>query len=243
MFSTLSKISPDDKSTWDKSFITIDIDWADDEIIEFTADILEKKDIEVTWFVTHQTSILDRLRENPKFELGIHPNFNYLLGAESAETIGFEDILLRLLDIVPEARSLRSHSLVSSTKIIQAMPNYGLTHESNIYVPASAGIELKPFRVWNDIVRIPHFFEDDLELFSGGALSFFENRDRASDESIFFSGLRVYDFHPIHIYLNTEKIARYEQSRLYHGDLFELEQYRYKGFGTRNILEAILGLS
>jgi hypothetical protein len=70
-FDTISNISPIDENSWrNKIFLTLDIDWASDEVLEYTIDIIEKANVSATWFVTHNTALLQRLRSNPKFELG-----------------------------------------------------------------------------------------------------------------------------------------------------------------------------
>ena len=68
-FFNLSEIFPDDPKTYRGIFLTFDIDWADDDVIGDTIDLVEKAEVKATWFVTHQTPLLDRLRDNPKFEL------------------------------------------------------------------------------------------------------------------------------------------------------------------------------
>lgn len=65
-------------------YLTFDIDWAHDTILEYTVDLLEKHEVAATFFVTHDTPVLNRLRDNPLFELGIHPNFNPLFSPEGA---------------------------------------------------------------------------------------------------------------------------------------------------------------
>ena len=50
------------------------------------------------------------------------------------------------------------------------------------------------------------------------------------------SNLLVYDFHPIHVFLNTESIERYEETRLLHHKPNELIKHRYNGYGIRNQL-------
>lgn len=41
--------------------------------------LLKQADASANWFVTHDTPLQERLRSYPKFELEIHPNFNFLL--------------------------------------------------------------------------------------------------------------------------------------------------------------------
>jgi len=57
-------------------YLTFDLDWACDCVIEDTLLLLEHENVPATIFVTHDTPLLKRMRENPNIELGVHPNFN-----------------------------------------------------------------------------------------------------------------------------------------------------------------------
>ena len=61
------------------AYITLDIDWAPDFVLESVIEMVTKANVYATWFITHNTPLLETLAQNPKFELGIHPNFNFLL--------------------------------------------------------------------------------------------------------------------------------------------------------------------
>ena len=78
-FGKVSEISLEEPSSYEKVFLTFDIDWASDFVLEYCIDLIESAQVKATFFVTHETPLLERLRENPNFELGIHPNFNPLL--------------------------------------------------------------------------------------------------------------------------------------------------------------------
>ena len=53
MFNKINEIKVSNKNTWCKNFfLTIDFDWANDEILLNSIKIIEKFDIKATWFVT-----------------------------------------------------------------------------------------------------------------------------------------------------------------------------------------------
>jgi hypothetical protein len=246
LFSQISKIVPNKPETFSAKFLTIDIDWATDEVINDTINIVEAANVEATWFVTHSSDALSRLRENQKFELGIHPNFNSLLDGSKKNGGDIRVVIEKLLEIVPDAKSLRSHSLLTSTRLLQLMPQYGLTHEANIYMPSASCNDIRPFSIWNGLVRVPHSFEDDLYLLSRS------NCDSTNAVSIsthvsesFMSDhkFQVFDFHPIHIFLNSENLDRYESTREIHRIPEQLIKNRFTGDGTRSAFKKILGLS
>jgi len=54
--------------------------------------------------------------------------------------------------------------------------------------------------------------------------------------------LKVLDFHPIHVFLNTESLDRYERTRPLHHNPKELIKHRFEGYGTRNRLLEVLEL-
>ena len=121
-------------------YLTFDIDWACDEVLADTIDLVEQADIYATWFVTHDTPLLKRLRDNPKFELGIHPNFNNILAGrpDPANGMSAEETVDRLLSLVPEAKSVRSHSMTQSSVLLKLFLDKGLTHDCNHFIPHQA---------------------------------------------------------------------------------------------------------
>ena len=52
-------------SMFDKHLITIDIDWASDEIIDHVSDILLSKKVKATWFITHDSPSIRKLVDYP----------------------------------------------------------------------------------------------------------------------------------------------------------------------------------
>ena len=223
----------------DHVYLTFDIDWACDEVLADTIDLVEKADVCATWFVTHDTPLLKRLRANSKFELGIHPNFNSLLAGSPDVNNGrsAEEIVDRLLELVPEAISVRSHSMTQSSVLLKLFLDKGLTHDCNHFIPYQAGIELHPWRLWNGLIKVPYFWEDDATAIYGGG--YYQEVLELTN----LNGLKVFDFHPIHVFLNTETLDRYEDSRPYHRSPKELLRFRNnKTPGARTALKALLGL-
>ena len=94
--------------------LTFDQDWAPDFLIKYTADILTKKNIKATWFITNDSPILKTLKENPLFEIGLHPNFY----SDSTQGANFDLVLQNLKKLVPEAKSARTHSLLQSNHLL-----------------------------------------------------------------------------------------------------------------------------
>ena len=232
-FGNISDINVGNELAEGDLFLTFDIDWAHDDVIRDCMVLVERYDASATFFMTHQTAMIKELRENKKIELGIHPNFNKILNGTENGTSA-EQILKSLKRIVPEATSVRSHSTTFSSQLCALFAKYDLTHDSNYFIPDYSEIELKPWKNWLGVTMVPYLWEDDVACVdcSVGAISQLVQR----------KGLRVFDFHPIHVFLNTESLSRYENTREYHRNPEELIKHRYKGYGTRNRLIELLEL-
>ncbi len=200
------------------AYITLDIDWACDEVIADTLDLLDSLVLPATIFITHDTPLLERMRRNPRIVLGIHPNFCPLLQGRSAHP-DYHAVIHELKALVPEATCARSHALVDASPILVAFANQGFRNDMNLFIPFSSGIRLNPFRHYSGLQRIPYFYEDDAYCFE---------TDKRSPEAHLLEagdGLKVFNFHPIHLYLNTESMTRYEQARPYFQDFPNLKQF------------------
>ena len=92
--------------------------------------------------------------------------------------------------------------------------------------------------MWNGITRVPYVWEDDVHcLYQGLPQSEVEPIDLADDVS---RELKVFDFHPIHIFLNTESMDRYERTRALHRHPQALVTQRFEGHGTRSRLMQLI---
>ncbi|RAZ55305.1 hypothetical protein CHL10074_05170 [Campylobacter hyointestinalis subsp. lawsonii] len=94
LFENIKNIQVKDTLSWkDKIFVTFDMDWCSDDVLSYTLDIIEKYDLKATFFVTHQTTLLERMKDNPNIELGIHPNFNFLLNGDFRQGKNIDEII------------------------------------------------------------------------------------------------------------------------------------------------------
>jgi hypothetical protein len=232
-FQTLSSIKPESSSSWDnKIFLTFDTDWAHDEVILDSYAIVAKAGCRSTWFITNESDSLKTLRADPRIEIGMHPNFNALLNTGGSDNS--RNILKTMRKFLPEATCVRSHSLAQSERLIDEFIDIGLTHASNVFIPYQSSVKAAPFCLWGGMVVVPHQFQDNVEV----RMSW-----RSFSEENFRKGFHVFDFHPIHVFLNTESLNRYEQTRPLHQNPKELLRHRYNGYGTRSRLIELLELS
>jgi hypothetical protein len=142
--------------------ITLDCDWAPDFVISHVAEILSNKGVKATWFVTNESPILEDLRKNYLFELGIHPNF----GANSTQGADPDSILANLKKILPTAKSIRNHSLIQSSDLLAKFHKYGIENDVSLFLPKTAN--LYPHYIKHiKLLRFPYFWEDDVEMEEG----------------------------------------------------------------------------
>lgn len=130
-------------------------------------------------------------------------------------------IIDKLMQLVPEAISYRSHSLTDSSQIISYCVEKGLKNNLNTYYFPERGTNMVPYKR-SGITMVPFIFEDDLWLLEDGRK---EIEYYLSDE---FDAFRIFNFHPIQLYLNCEAYGRYERAKAYNDDFVKLELYRNK---------------
>lgn len=219
--------------------IILDQDWAPDFVIEEVMGLFEKHQIKSTWFITHQSPILDEFQKAPNlFEMGIHPNF--LPGSTHGQRT--EEIISHCLSILPEAKCMRTHAYMQSSLIYAYISNHtSIKLDASVFLPHVPN--LQPFPYWagkNAIVRTPVYWEDDNEMKIPGntwdinRIPFIEN------------GLKIFAFHPIHIYLNTPTLSAYIKIKQTIPDINaatqkDLEPFRQKTIsGVREFFTALL---
>jgi hypothetical protein len=231
-FGKIADINPAFPETWQgKKFLTFDLDWAIDPVIDYTIDYLIDKKIQATFFITHFSPSVKKIIETSHFEIGIHPNFNYIL--DSSQSSNYKDAIDRILDITGPVKVARSHSLTQSSHIIEYFLQKGITHDCNLFIPSESQIDIKPWHHWNNIIRVPHFWEDDVNFIS---------KKQIDPISIFSNDfLCVFDFHPIHVFLNTQSSQHYLEAKKDMHNLQHLKtQINTKTTGVRNFLFNLL---
>ncbi len=185
--------------------ITLDVDWAPDFVIDQAAEALVAAGVRATWFITHDSPAVQRLREHAGlFELGWHPNF--FPGSTHGATE--PEVLAHCERLVPVARVVRMHGLLQSTRLLEllrrttsvridvSMLLRGHAHLAVHELPLAAG----------SMLRVPFWWEDDVEMCAADP-RWSLGRSLADG----MPGLRVLNFHPIHIALDAESLAPYER--------------------------------
>lgn len=184
--------------------LTFDIDWAPDWCVALCARICEEQGVNATFFATHQSRVLEDVARNPLFEIGIHPSF--LPGSSQGEDP--RSVLDHCLGLVPGATAMRTHGLVQSSALYALVGDAYPQIETDVSLLLPFHRNLEPTDSYlgarkRRVTRLPYFWEDDV-----AADWPTWNWDRAPE---FAAGLRIYDFHPIHIALNLRHVADYQR--------------------------------
>ena len=223
--------------TDDVSLITLDTDWAPDAAIDFTAQLLLAQRVRATWFITHNSPAIERLKDYPDcFELGIHPNF--MAGSTHGATPAA--VLRHCLDLVPAPRCVRTHGLVQSTALLDLMfTTTPVVCDVSVLLPRAP--HLQPVKwEWHGqpYWRVPYFWEDDVEM------------ERAEPDwnlapLLAIPGMKVFDFHPIHVMLNSADMAPYEDlkravPRLTEATAADVAARAHAGPGSRTVFAALV---
>jgi hypothetical protein len=219
-----------------RHLITLDVDWASDEVIELCARILIERGVKATWLITHDSAAVRELSAKPElFELGIHPNF--LPGGTQGDTP--EAVIEHLLAIVPGARTVRTHHLVQSTGLLRTLADrYGIEHDLSLLLPDTPGIT--PHELWLParLLRFPTFWEDDEEMLRP------EPSFSLSDPRYQVPGLKIFGFHPIHVALNSSSVGPYHRLKSEHDisevSLEELRAYASDAAGAGTLFRELV---
>ncbi len=225
--------------------ITLDVDWASDETLDYCMDLLARHKAKATWFITHASGGLKRIRAmKPSFDIGIHPNFL----PHSTQGRTEKEIVAQLLKICPEAKMMRTHSLVQSTpllaRIMRAFPAVKL--DVSLLMPYAKHVQ--PFDYFlesggrtRSMLRAPYIWEDAYAMNVPRPDFHFDPRRFSG------TGIKIFNFHPIHIALNSADMAPYRALKKKHKadfselDLMQIFQYRQnKTLGTEDFLLQLL---
>lgn len=205
---------------------TSDIDWAHDEVLEEIVEIFNRYNIQCTFFATHKSSVIKELEKEELFEIAIHPNFNPLLTGTSQ--LSDKEVLEELLSIYPNAKGVRSHSMTQNSRLLNLFTDLGLLYDSNQFLPYQK-VELYP-HWYGDLIRVPYNWEDDVHFEYGFDFSSLKISRRKVP-------LLVLDFHPIHVFLNTDTKERYEVAKKHYNNPKKLKEYRNKrNKGAKDLL-------
>lgn len=205
--------------------LTMDSDWAPPEVIAHALDVVRPSATPCTLFLTEDAppSNADGGPERDlRVEIALHPFFN---GRDPAE------VLAPLLARHPQARGLRPHRLsMPPEHCARAVRASGAR-----WVSSHADSDALALKRWDgDIPDAPIHWGDNTLLRLG-------QRPSLSGLDPQRPGLAVFNFHPVHIFLNTCDQEQYERARPAYHDPERLRSLRNATrFGVRDALLELL---
>ena len=185
------------------ALVTFDVDWAPEWAIALCADLCARAGAKATFFATHPSPLLTELATDPRFEVGIHPNF--LPRSSHGQTA--EQVVRACLAFAPAARSMRTHSLVQSSPIFDTVGNQfeQIDTDMSLFLPFHVGLQPVDYFIGDGLrrmIRLPYHWEDDVAAMWPGW--------RWDAEPTWGEGLAAVDFHPILVALNMASLTTYQ---------------------------------
>lgn len=225
--------------SWDTQPIfcfTSDIDWASEEVIKFSHDVLSADNLKITYFNTHPSPYLNHLKQSEKAKILIHPNFL----SDSSHGSSYEDVINFCLNLCNDADGFRCHRYFEVNDIMDMFIKRGFKFVSNHCTQCETF--LRPLKHRSGLLSIPIFLEDGGHLLADPSLNFNRLMNRLS-----LPGLKVINFHPAHIAFNTpnffytrtikDSMSRQEWNEIDHVSIKKLEN---KKMGIRNLIQDII---
>lgn len=184
--------------------ITIDVDWAPDWAIAEVANILIANNVKATWFITHDSKEIRKLFKYPNIiECGIHPNFQ----SESTQGKNSNEVLTYLTGIFPHSNTIRTHGLFQSSILLKEIrEDFNIMNDVSLCLPETPYIaphEIFFSKTNKGLLRFPYFWEDDFEMYKPEPCFSFKH------EKYHVPGLKIFDFHVMHIILNSSDMTNY----------------------------------
>ena len=204
--------------------LSFDLDWAADFILDDLYTLLSANNLKTTMFVTHKSEGVDKLLSLPNVEVGLHPNF---MTHEPDE-----EIFARLKQQFPQALGVRNHVLYYHSRLLPLFHAEDMHYFSNELRFLDTNIH--PHYDWSGLVRLPIYWEDDVHCI------YFDRQFDLDTVLHPQTPLQVFNFHPVHIYLNTGVLADYESAKPDLKDQSAAKKHQKSGSGIRTLFKDLL---
>jgi aminoglycoside N3'-acetyltransferase len=170
---------------------TCDTDWASDWAIRQALAFAGEYAAPLTVFMTNPSEALSAAISDGEVQGGLHPNFM----PDSSQGGNREAVMDYCFALCPKAECYRSHRYYDVNDVTDEMAARGIKYDSNVCTLLD---EVFPFMHRSGAVRFPVFFEDGAYLWHN-----FELDISATEDGLFSPGIKVINFHPMHLCLNT----------------------------------------
>jgi len=201
--------------------ITFDTDNCPEEAIEFVQERLDRRNIPGTFFCTQR---YESLRE--PHEAAVHPFLREFFKLDE-----LFDPLHALQEKIPEAVGNRCHQLTCNGALYRHLGELGFLYDSAW--PMFLHEHIEPIHLHTGILELPVFYVENLFIERG--------MDQKLHESLRAPGLKVFLFHPVHIFHNSTKDTFFEIMKVPYPDRYKPELVA-KGEGVLTFFDALLAL-
>lgn len=203
--------------------LTFDTDWVNEELLIDLVKILKENQLKATFFVTGRYDLL----KDPLFEVNPHINFNSNYHLYKKE-------FLKIKKFARRACAVRNHSLYFHERLRPVLLELNVKYSSNTLLPLVNNV--RPYYLGRKILEIPIYFLDYWYLETFGPKAKFDLKNLRCHQP----GLKVFDFHPIHLALNTPSLKYYEKHKhLYHQPA-NIKKARFEGQGIGTLFEKFI---
>ena len=215
---------------------TSDIDWASEAVVRYSHDLLQADTLKLTYFNTNPSTFLDELQESARARILIHPNFL----PDSSHGGTYEEVMDYCRRLVPDADGFRTHRYFEVNDVMDEYAARGFRFFSNHCTRCE--VNLKPLLHRSGMLSIPIFLEDGGYLLMDPSLDF-----EGIPARLLAPGLKVINFHPAHMALNTPHFAYTRQikdsmsrERWNNLDGDDIRALQFEGNGIRTIVQRII---
>jgi hypothetical protein len=198
---------------------SMDTDWCTAETIRYVFDHIVDSRLALTMFCTDNYPVLS---ERPRTEIALHYNM---------ENGGFEQSFKYIAEQFPEARGSRGHSLAFSERLRPVFRERRIAYDSSYLMYCLPHI--RPFLIGRGLWEYPIYFMDMFHM----EMAMNNGPEAPAKGELALSGLKVLDFHPVHLLLNTPTFEFYFQHKHFYHDTEGLLRHAYPGFGVRSLFE------
>ncbi|MCV9937018.1 hypothetical protein OIU35_11650 [Boseaceae bacterium BT-24-1] len=209
--------------------MTADIDWAPDYAVADMLEIFSEFGVKITCYATHRSTLLRGT--TPEVEVGLHPDYT-----RPHPKDGFRPKLLELKDMFPDAVGVRSHRNFFGQNTAHLAAEAGLRYDSSVL------LWRQPFcQIYQDqwgLYRLPYCWEDGIQA----DMRLPWTLDIVPTTT---PGLKIFNIHPIFIYLNCpnddyRRAIVKDYKDLTQAPRAAIEPQRFDGYGARRFLVDLL---
>ncbi len=198
--------------------LTFDTDWVQEETLVELCKNLSNNHLKATFFVTREYKYL----KNPLFEINPHINFNSHYSDYKKEFLKIGKTIHK------KTKGIRNHSLYFHERLREIWRQSGIKYSINQLLPLVE--DLKPFYISKSVLELPLYFLDYWYLENNQKPKFDIN-----DLKLGKPGLKIFDFHPIHLSLNTPSLNYYQKFRHFYHKPKMIKKYSFKGRGIGSL--------